>query len=675
MSNSSSTKNPVSGSFFYCKVQLLLAVVTLFSLTWFVYSPGLSGVFLFDDFSNLPPIGDYGPIHTFWQAIAWITSGFAGPTGRPIALASFLIDTRTWPAPPEAFKSTNVLIHLIAGFMLGGLLHALARGLGVSSKRAAWVGVLGAGIWVLHPLWVSTTLYIIQRMALLAALFVFAGLWAYAYGRLRLQAGKRLSGFLWMSSGLGLGTILAVLSKENGALLPLLAWGIEAFVFDQEGRAREQEGRMFVWWRRIFVLLPSFAVLGYLASQLPMLFSGQDYGRSFTPLERLMTETRIVWTYLGDLWLPGLHDGGLFNDDITVSTRLWRPLSTAFATLGVGGLLFLALKWRRSSAILLRASGLAIVFYFVGQLLESTWLSLELIFEHRNYLPAGLMFFPLALFLEGRAQRQNRWPIWVAVAIMSALALLTFKRADLWGKPFLQALTWAHEHPDSARAQSYLANFWEQTGNYPEAERLLDDALKNHPYDLLVLANRALLACDTNHAPGGLGGQLMQLARTGGLAQNVVGYQFDTFLGRLQADCRVFGVGFGFKLIDAALKNPRVLDAPNEQRSLLHRRALYWLRSNDVDKAYEDMLTALRLPGLRPGTRLLFAAELATAGQQMAALRLLDAVPTPLAHIRGWSMPALHERWLRHEGYYRKAETHLRKELAKDMATKSDGAR
>jgi len=650
---------------------LASAGALLLLLAWLVYLPGLSGAFLFDDFGNLPLLGDYGPIHTLWQAIAWITSGFAGPTGRPISLASFLLDTRTWPAPPEAFKQTNVIIHLINGVLLAGLSHGLARGLGVSARRAAWVAILTAGFWVLHPFWISTTLYVIQRMAMLAALFVFTGLWAYVHGRLQLQAGKLVRAYVWMSLGLGLGTLLATFSKENGALLPLLAWLIEAFVFDTDRRALYRCGKAFIWWRRVFIYLPSAVLLGYMAYQLPMLFSGQTYGRDFTPWERLMTETRIVWAYLRELWLPGLHDGGLFNDDIRISTNLLHPLSTLFATFGLGLLLFISIRWRRSNRLLFRAIGLTIAFYFVGQLLESTWLPLELMFEHRNYLPAGLMFFPLALFLITRTSTTERWPIWVAVAIMSALALLTYKRADLWGKPFQQALTWAHEHPDSARAQSYLANFWEQTGNNLEAERLLDGAFKQHPHDLLVLANRALLACDTNDAPQGLGGALLSLAKTGALDQNLVGYQFDTFLSLLQSGCIVFGSGFGFKLIDSALANPQVDHTPAEQRSLLHRRALFWLKENDAAKAYVDLLAALRMRGLEPGTRLLFAAELATVHHPQLALQLLDAVPSPLEHIHGWSMASIHQRWLQHVGYYRDAEAHLRIELSKDIADNS----
>ena len=645
-----------------------VTAITIYGLCWLIYSAGLPGAFLFDDFGNLPPLGENGPIHHAWQAWAWITSGFAGPTGRPVALASFLLDTNTWPASPEVFKQTNVIIHLINGALLAGLSHSLARGLGVSPRRAAWVALLTAGFWLLHPFWISTTLYIIQRMSMLAALFVFAGLWAYAHGRLQLQAGNPIRAYVWMSLGLGFGTLLATFSKENGALLPLLAWVIEAFVFDADQRALDRCGKRFIWWRRVFIYLPSTVLLAYMAYQLPMLFSGQTYGRDFTPWERLLTETRIVWTYLRELWLPGLHDGGLFNDDIRLSTSLLHPLTTLFAASGILMLITISALARMTRTPWIRAVGLAIAFYFVGQLLESTWLPLELMFEHRNYLPAGLMFLPLAMFLVQHTTTTQRWPIWAAIAILAVFALLATKRADVWGKPFIQALSWAHQHPDSARAQSYLANFWEQTGNYPEAERLLDEAFKKHPDDLLVLANRAFVACDMNSAPAGLKTSLLNLAKRGDLAQNVTGYQFDTFLGRLQTDCTVFGPNFGMQLIDAALQNPAVKHSDTAQRSLLHRRALYWLKEKAPEHAFADMKTALLLPGAEPGSRLLFSAELASANYPALALKLLNEVPSSLKDIHGWSMSDIHRRVLRNAGFYQDGEAHLRQELQKDLA-------
>ncbi|WP_407276468.1 tetratricopeptide repeat protein [Halothiobacillus sp. DCM-1] len=651
-----------------------LVLAALLLLAYGVYWPGLSGAFLFDDFGNLPPLGDYGPIQHAWQAWAWITSGFAGPTGRPIALASFLLDTRTWPVSPEGLKHTNLLIHLFNGLLLAGLLHALARGFGLDRRRAAWVAVLAAGLWLLHPLWVSTTLYVIQRMAMLAALFVFAGLWAFVQGRLWLRAGKPVRAYVAMSLGLALGTLLATLSKENGALLPLLAWLIEAFVFDADGRALDRDGRGFVWWRRVFVYLPSALLLAYLAYQLPLLFSGQTFGRDFTPAERLLTETRILWDYLRELWLPGLHDGGLFNDDIRLSTSLWQPLSTLFATLGLLGLIALAVGLRWARAPLARSIGLALGFYLVGQVLESSVIPLELMFEHRNYLPAGLMFLPLALWLVEGTTTTRRWPVWVAIALCVLLAGLTAKRAELWGKPFTQALVWAQEHPHSARAQSYLANFWEKTGNYPAAEHLLNAAFAEHPDDLLVLANRAFLACEMGSAPPTLAPALLSLARRGDLAQNVTAYQFDTFLGRLQTDCPVFGADFAMQLVNAALHNPTVADDPTTQRSLLSRRAQLELAAGQPLAAYDDFIAALRLPGTEPGARLLFAATLAGAHQQALALKLLNAVPTPWQQESGWSMAALHRRIVTEAGFYQESEAHLRRVLQEELAAPAPAA-
>lgn len=656
-----------------------IALAALLMAAWLAYWPGRTGAFLFDDFSNLAPLGDYGRIDAWWKVVAFLTSGFAGPTGRPLALATFLLDARNWPASAEAFKLTNVALHLLNGALLAGLCAALARALGLARRPAAWAGVLAAGLWLLDPFWVSTTLYVVQRMAMLAATFTFAGLWGYAHGRALLAQGRRRSGYAWMSVSLTLGTLLATLSKENGALLPLLAWVLEALVFDRAGKAREQGGPLLLWWRRVFIVLPALLVLGYLATFLPGLWTGAAAGRDFTPLQRLLTESRIVWTYLGDIWLARTHDGGLFHDDIAISTGLLHPWSTLFAVLGILGLAGFAAWSRRARGPVWAAAGVAVAFYLAGQVMESTWLQLELAFEHRNYLPAGLMFLPLAIALvQAAAPRQanaraaipiGRWSVWLAAGLLALMALQTARRADVWGKPFQQALVWAHEHPDSPRAQGYLANFWSQTGNDAEAARLLDAALRRHPRSLILLINRAGVACAQGEAPAGLRAALLQAAGHARLADNVTQYQFGRLLDGM-GSCAVFGPDFDLRLIDTALRNPQA-QGTVVQRDLIHRLALRALAHGQTRQAYALDLQALRLPGLPVGARLRFAVELASAHHPQRALDLLNAVPSPLAHIQGWSMAALHQRWLRHVGFYQDSEAHLRRVLAREIAAKS----
>jgi hypothetical protein len=101
----------------------------------------------------------------------------------------------------------------------------------------------------------------------------------------------------------------------------------------------------------------------------------------------------------------------------------------------------------------------------------------------------------------------------------------------------------------------------------------------------------------------------------------------------------------------------------------LHRDALVALRRGDATRAYAFDLRALQLPGRPPGARLRFAAELASASQPKLALRLLDAVPSPLQAIPGWSMAAWHQRWLRHVGFYQESERHLRAVLEREISS------
>ena len=131
-----------------------------------LYLPGLSGGFLFDDFINLDALGRNGPIvdaPSFWR---YVTSGTSDPLGRPLSLLTFLLNARDWPADPAPFLATNLGLHLLNGMLLWGLLLTLERSLDTAASHRHPIALLGAGIWLLHPLFVSTTLYVVQREAM-----------------------------------------------------------------------------------------------------------------------------------------------------------------------------------------------------------------------------------------------------------------------------------------------------------------------------------------------------------------------------------------------------------------------------------------------------------------------------------------------------------------------------
>ena len=69
-----------------------LSLLLLTLLTVAVYWPGLAGGFLFDDYPNLDDMGNYGGVVDWDSFRAFVFSGWSGPTGRPVSLASFLLD-------------------------------------------------------------------------------------------------------------------------------------------------------------------------------------------------------------------------------------------------------------------------------------------------------------------------------------------------------------------------------------------------------------------------------------------------------------------------------------------------------------------------------------------------------------------------------------------------------
>ncbi|MEZ5497755.1 MAG: hypothetical protein R3F25_13200 [Gammaproteobacteria bacterium] len=82
------------------------------------------------------------------------------------------------------------------------------------------VALITMAFWLLHPYFVSTTLYVIQRMAMLPTSFVLLGLFFYLKGRDEKYKNSKKS-YFYIFRAICL-YFLATLSKENGIILPFL---------------------------------------------------------------------------------------------------------------------------------------------------------------------------------------------------------------------------------------------------------------------------------------------------------------------------------------------------------------------------------------------------------------------------------------------------------------------
>jgi tetratricopeptide (TPR) repeat protein len=436
------------------------------------YWAGLGGPFLFDDFGTVAALGDYGGV-TNWETFkSFVFHGNAGPTGRPLSLATFLIDGTQWPTDPWPFKRTNLVIHLLNGALLGVLTLQVLRIAGLERRQAHWAALLSAAAWLLHPFLVSTTLYVVQRMTQLSALFVLAGLVGYLYGRMRLES-ERLKAYVIMSGSLGLGTVLAVLSKENGALLPLLAGVLEITVLASNARYR---GNLDRAWSSTFIVLPSVVIVAYLAYKATSYdFFATTPPRDFSLFERLLTQPRVLTDYLYNWFIPKLYTTGVFQDHFLKSTGLLAPVTTLLAIILQGGLAVLAFLRRREWPLF----ALAVLFFFAGHLLESSVLNLEMYFEHRNYLPAAFLFLPLAALAVKKLEARTF--IVAGCAVLLLLGGFTRFAATIWQDYSMIVAASAHKAPTSARAQGQYAMDYFNAGHADKALAVIDEALENIP--------------------------------------------------------------------------------------------------------------------------------------------------------------------------------------------------
>lgn len=458
------------------------------------YWPGLAGDFLFDDFANLPALGRYGGVRDLDSLVYYLLSGIADPTGRPVSLLSFLLDARDWPADPRPFKRTNVLVHLGNGLVLYTVLVALGRKLTADRRHVQAAALLAVALWLLHPLWVSTVLYVIQRQAMLAALFTLCGIRLWIASRDAFTRQQCTRGWLLALVAVPLCGTLAGLSKANGFLLPLLLVVLQVTVL----RPAAAAGSAAMHARRaslLFAWLPAATLLGWLAWQGIGLGLDGHAGRSWSLGERLLSQPRALCDYLHHLLVPGLDATGVFADGFPIS-RSWRtPWTTVPAIVALATLVIAAWLTRKRAPVFAAAIG----FFLAGHAMESSVIMLEPYFEHRNYLPSLLLFWPLAWVLASPG-RYRRWLLTGGIGYALVMLLATAAQARLWADPLALAEAWAVQNPHSARAQTYAALQESASGQPHLAERRLDALLDEYPGEPQYAINLLDLRCTLGRA-------------------------------------------------------------------------------------------------------------------------------------------------------------------------------
>ncbi len=633
-------------------------------LVAWAYWPGLTGPFLFDDFGNLDVLGAYGRIRDWPTFLYYLTSGNADPTGRPVALLSFLLDAHDWPADPWPFKRTNLLLHLLNGGLLAWVITRLQTGLHRRNPAFAasrWTPLLAATLWAAHPFFVSTTLYVVQREAMLPMAFTLLALLAWDRAVLAFTASHSTRGWCWTILGMGAATLLAGLSKANGFLAPTLAGLVYLLCLrpSQDSIAGRRQADLAAW---LCLGLPTLVILSYLAYTAWLLWPLPElHNRDWTLPQRLLSEPRALWSYLGQWLLPRAGGGGVYVEGFEPSRDWLTPWTTLPAMLGLLACATWAIVFGRRFPVLC----LAVLFFLIAHLLESTTIPLELYFEHRNYLPMALFGWPVAHFLLCPGPHP-RYRAVAASLLLATLLLLTHARAITWGNPALLGVVSADYEQDSARAQVSAAAEEIRTGQIQAGLERLHQAQLTVPEDIDVAISAVGLECQTT---GRLGVDTMQRTlRTLGSARrwNYGLYQWfqDASRNSNAVGCTGLGLTGLERLVAAAESNPQSATSLRK-RGFWHVRGLIALARNDSNEALHWFNTAL---ALEPDAdyALVQAAALGNAGSPRLGIVHLDEFrrlerQQSASHVR--DMAGLHRWLLQHYHYYENELIQLRQKL------------
>lgn len=594
-----------------------------------VLAPGFLGPFLLDDFSNItanqalhPDEWDLSSLH------AAALSNESGPLRRPVSMLSFAANVMTTGMNAMPMKVTNAVLHSVTAalFALFALRVFALAPMGLDARQQRLAALLAALAWAVQPLTVTSTLYVVQRMNLLAALFTFAALLAYLRARpwffrhpSRAAAWLALAAVLWL---------LGVLSKESALLAPLYALLLEWLVLG----FRDSTGTLRTGWRNLVLgatALGVVVVATVVAREWGQLAGGYEI-RGFTLMERLLTEARVIWQYVGMVLLPSHARLGLFLDDISLSTGLLSPWTTLAAIAGLVAWIAIAVALRRRYPLI----SFGLLLFLAGHLLESTIMPLEIAFEHRNYLPStGLLIALSATVLLAARRLALRVVEWLPMtAFIVALAFITVIRSLHWADMYMLAQLEVFHHPQSARAQTQLGFVYTQfakraraAGNSGWPEFYLDaaaehfktaiDANPHHttPLFLWYLHTRA----HGQPFPKEMHEELLRRLQNGLPRADTPG-NLDTLFLCVMENCGVPPLEFE-EMLRLSLENPRLKSRGRSETLVVAAKYFRYVR-NDNDAAVHLLANAAEETPTQPRFRLYLARRLVAAGRYRDAL-------------------------------------------------------
>ena len=419
---------------------------------------GLANGFVYDDI----PIIQQNPIVRQVESIGRIWSTPYWPAGllyRPVTVQLFAAEWALGGGRPVVFHLVSVLLKVLTAVLMWRLARRLLPPL---------PALAAAALFAVHPVHAESVANVVGQAELLAAALALLVVERYLAWRERgpLGTGHR--------AALALLTLLAILSKETGVVIPALVVAAELILV----------APALPWRKHVSNLAPVLALQGgavIIAILARLIVLGPTAGagpavalQGLSPGERIAGMLAVVPHWARLLLWPAHLEAEYGPPGIAVT----GPYGGAhlLGLLLLGAFVFLLIRtWRRQPAAAFGLAWVGLALFPVSNVLTTTGVILA---ERTLFLPsAGAMlalgggFAVLFPYLERTRRPVRQAGFLLLVGVILAGALRSIERQPVWKEPdgFVRRLE--SDAPASYRAHLIASRHYSETGRHPEAER------------------------------------------------------------------------------------------------------------------------------------------------------------------------------------------------------------
>ena len=390
-----------------------------------------------------------------------------GALYRPIACFSLALNYHFSKDKVLSYHLVNLIIHYITAVFLFLFIYTTLSLPLIETKYRDYsfsIALLASLFWASNPIQTQAVTYIIQRMASMAGMFYIISMYFYLKGR---KAGIPRKKIIFFSL-CAIAGLLAMGSKENAFMLPASIYLFDLFLI--QGLTKEALKKNVKPASLLIFLIICIGITYYFLSDKDLSILSLYRQRAFSLRERLLSEPGIILFYLSLIFYP-VPTRLSIDHDVTISNTLLNPPTTLFSILFIVGILFLAFYLSRRRPFI----AFGILFFFLNHIIESSFLPLELIFEHRNYIPSMFLFVPAVILLVAAIKYYLfRKPIQIVmitfiICLIVAQGHSTFIRNALWKTEESLWMAATEKAPDLWRPWHNLGKYYGEKNMHKEA--------------------------------------------------------------------------------------------------------------------------------------------------------------------------------------------------------------